>query len=128
MDKEDGVTLDALLEKHGVAALPAGASLAPTRAKLAELVAGGPGASGDALAAWIESDASAEARVSAEFVGEVAAWALAAVPADADASAPIAALAPAFAARARRARAPGRRKAQTPAALASARRRARWRC
>ena len=98
MDKEDGVTLDALLEKHGVAALPAGASLAPTRAKLAELVAGGPGASGDALAAWIESDASAEARVSAEFVGEVAAWALAAVPADADASAPIAALAPAFAA------------------------------
>jgi len=95
MDKEDGVTLDALLEKHGVAALPAGASLAPTRAKLAELA---DVSSGDALAAWIESDAGADARVSAEFAGEVAAWALAAVPADADASAPIAALAPAFAA------------------------------
>ena len=112
MDKEDGVTLNALLEKYGVAALPAGASLAPTRAKLAELVAGGPGASGDALAAWIESDASAEARVSAEFVGEVAAWALAAVPADADASAPIAALAPAFAALRAACKGPGRRKAQ----------------
>ena len=60
LDKEDGVTLDAMLEKHGLAALPITGALAPTRAKLAELVAGGPGASGDALAAWIESDASAE--------------------------------------------------------------------
>ena len=51
-----------LLEKHGVAALPAGASLAPTRAKLAELAAGGPGALRDAPRAD-ESDASAEARL-----------------------------------------------------------------
>ena len=58
---------------------------------------GGGGAGGvDAFSR--EPLSSAEARVSAEFVGEVAAWALAAVPADADASAPIAALAPAFAA------------------------------
>ena len=40
----------------------------------------------------------ASARVSVEFAGEVAAWALAAVPADADASSPIVALEPSFAA------------------------------
>ena len=96
LDKEDGVTLDAMLEKHGLATLPISGALAPTRAKLAELA--DVAASGDALAAWIEGEAAASARVSVEFAGEVAAWALAAVPADADASSPIVALEPSFAA------------------------------
>ena len=95
MDKEDGVTLDAMLEKHGLAALPITGALAPTRAKLAELA---DVSSGDALASWIESEAAASSRISVEFAGEIAAWALAAVPADADVSSPIAALEPSFAA------------------------------
>ena len=97
MDKEDGVTLDAMLEKYGIGTLPAAPALHPLRAKLAELAEVSADSSA-ALASWIEGEAAASARVSTEFVGEVAAWALAAVPADADASSPIAALEPSFAA------------------------------
>jgi hypothetical protein len=97
MDKEDGVTLDAMLEKYGIGTLPAAAALHPLRAKLAELNEVSADSSA-ALASWIEGEAAASARVSTEFVGEVAAWALAAVPADADTSSPIAALEPSFAA------------------------------
>ena len=87
LDKEDGVTVQTAMEKNGLAGLPIIGSLDALNAKLAEA-----DATGDAIASWIDSEATPSSRISTEFVGKVTRWALKSVPSDVSSSSPIAAL------------------------------------